>query len=175
MSTPRTRVKMATLAPMPSASVMITTNVNPGDLRSCRRAKRTSFNMEVIRLSVSFCSQRDNWVDTRRTASWHAAGDQSHEHQRQYSCDYSADIDGADVVKQRHQRAAGSNRTDQTNSDADCNQCHALAEHELENVCAFRAERHANAEFPSALRDRERHHAVKPNARKHERKNGKRA
>src|SRR6266496_5981712 len=43
MSTPRTSVKMAALAPMPSASVMTTTAVNPGDLRSWRRANLRSF------------------------------------------------------------------------------------------------------------------------------------
>src|SRR4029453_14138846 len=142
MSTPRTSVKMAALAPMPSASVMITTNVNPGDLRRWRRAKRMSFNMEV-----SFGSKRDDGIDTCSPARWHAAGDQSHEHQRNYGCDNSPGIDCAHVVKQRHQRAAGSNRTNQSNPNANCNQCHALAKHELENVCALCSERHANAEF----------------------------
>src|SRR6476469_5168442 len=133
MSTPRTSVKMAALAPMPSASVMITTNVNPGDLRSWRRAKRMSFTMEVITPCGSFRAQRDDRVDARCASSWHAAGNQSDKHQRNYGCDHSPGIDCAYVVKQRHQRAAGSDRTDQPNSNADCNQCHALAEHELEN------------------------------------------
>src|SRR6266487_1950428 len=43
MSTPRTSVKMAALAPMPSASVMTATDVNPSDLRSWRRANLRSF------------------------------------------------------------------------------------------------------------------------------------
>src|SRR4030095_16780495 len=98
MSTPRTSVKMAALAPMPSASVMITTNVNPGDLRSWRRANRMSFNMEV-----SFGSQCDDRIDTRRAPGWHAAGDQGDEDQRNYSCDYSSGVDGAHAVEQRHQ------------------------------------------------------------------------
>src|SRR5262245_44075997 len=134
MRTPRTSVKMAALAPMPSASVMITTNVNPGDLRSWRKAKRMSFSMEV-----SFRSQRDDWIDPRRAARRHAAGDQSDEYQGSYRCDHSPRIDCAHVVKQRHQCATGSNRTDESNSNADCNQCHALAEYKLENVCALRA------------------------------------
>src|SRR5215510_6394693 len=175
MSTPRTSVKMAALAPMPSARVMITTNVNPGDLRSCRRAKRMSFNMEVIRSSGSFGSQRDDWIDARSAAGWHAARDQSDEYQRNYGCDHSSGIDCAHVVKQRHQRAAGSKCTDQSNSNADCNQCHALAKHELENVCALCAERHANTKLASALCDRERHHAVKTHAGEDEREHGKRA
>src|SRR5262249_12677407 len=141
------------------ASVMITTSVKPGDLRSWRRAKRMSFNMEL-----SFSSQCDDRIDARRPASRHTAGDQSHDYQRNYGCDYSSNIDCAHIVKQRHQRAAGSNCTDQPNSDADCNQCHALADYELEDVRAFRAERHADTEFASALCHGERHHAIKTHA-----------
>src|SRR4029450_11412755 len=126
MSTPRTSVKMAGLGAMPSESVMITTNVNPGDLRSWRRAKRTSFNMEV-----SFGSKRDDRIDPCGTSGWHAAGDQSHAPQRKYGYDYSSGVNRPHVVKQRHQRAAGSNRTEESNPNADCNQCHALAKHEL--------------------------------------------
>src|SRR5437016_5396219 len=36
-------LKIAVFAPMPSASVSTAMNVNPGDFRSCRRAKRRSF------------------------------------------------------------------------------------------------------------------------------------
>src|ERR1044071_3535393 len=104
MSTPRTRVKMAAFAPMPSASVMTTTNVNPGDLRSWRRANLRSF--------ISFGSKRDDGIDSRRPARRHAAGDQSDEDQRNYGCDHSPGVDCSDVVKERHQRAAGGNCTD---------------------------------------------------------------
>src|SRR5262245_44629018 len=148
MSTPRTSVKMAALAPMPKASVMITTNVNPGDFRSCRRAKRMSFNMDL-----SFGSQRDDWIDARCSASRHAASDQSHEHQRNYGRDHSSGIDSPDVVKQRHQRAAGSDRTYKSDSNADCNQRHALTENKLEDIRALRTERHANAQLAGALGD----------------------
>src|SRR4029079_2363508 len=130
-------LKIAVFMPMPSASVSTASNVNAGDLPSWRRAKRMSFNMAVIRRSSSFGSQRDDRIDTRGAASWHAAGDQRDERQRNYGCDHSSGIDCAHVVKQRHQRAAGSNRANQPNSDADCNQCHTLAEHELENVYAL--------------------------------------
>src|SRR6187401_97441 len=152
-------LKIAVFAPIPSASVTIATRVNPGDLRSWRKASFKSF--------MSLRSESDDRVDACGAASWHAAGDQRDEYQRNDGCDHSPGIDCAYVVKQRHQRAAGSNRTDQSNSNPDCNQCHALAEHEFENVCALRAESHANPEFASALGYRERHHAVQTHARKH--------
>src|SRR6476660_3856623 len=168
--------KIAVFSPIPSARVTTAMTVNPGDLRSCRNAKRISFMIAVsLKVLLSFCAQRDDWIDARVAAGWHAAGDQGNEHQRNYGCDYSPGIDCADVVKQRHQRAAGSNRADEPYSNADSNQCHALAEHELENVCALSAERNANPELASALCDRERHHAVETHARKHEREHGKRA
>jgi hypothetical protein len=37
-------LKIAVLAPMPSASVINAISVNPGDLRSMRRPKRMSWN-----------------------------------------------------------------------------------------------------------------------------------
>src|SRR6516165_8859060 len=74
MSTPRTSVKMAALAPMPSASVMTATAVNPGDLRSWRRANFMSF--------ISFSSQSDDRIDARSAAGGYQACDQSGEGQR---------------------------------------------------------------------------------------------
>src|SRR6266403_4934661 len=51
------RLKMAVFMPMPSAMVSTATVVNPGDLRSWRRAKRKSF--------MSFSAQRLNGIDMR--------------------------------------------------------------------------------------------------------------
>jgi hypothetical protein len=42
-TTPLTSAKMAELTPMPSAKVTIASEVNPGDLQSCRTANRKSF------------------------------------------------------------------------------------------------------------------------------------
>src|SRR3954447_22632313 len=83
----RIKLKIAVFMPMPSASVSTASNVNAGDLRSWRRAKRMSFNMEVIPRSGSFGSQRDDWIDAGSSARWHAAGNQRDEHQRNYGCD----------------------------------------------------------------------------------------
>src|SRR5207248_518433 len=160
-------LKIAVFAPIPRASVKIAMAENAGLLTSWRRAKWMSFNMEVIRPSGLFGSQGDDWIDTCSAAGWDAAGDQR-------DCDYgrnggndSRGIDRAYVVKQRHQRPAGSNCRDESDCDANSHQRHALAEHQLENVCALRAERHADAELPRTLCDRKRHHPVKTDAREH--------
>src|SRR6266571_3499815 len=54
------KLKMAVFMPMPSASVSTATIVNPGDLRSWRRAKRKSF--------MSLCAQSLNGIDMGGTA-----------------------------------------------------------------------------------------------------------
>src|SRR6476661_9070099 len=82
------RLKIEVFKPIPSARVTTAMTVNPGDLRSCRNAKRISFMIAVsLKVFSSFCAQRDDWIDARGAAGWHAAGDQGNEHQRNYGCD----------------------------------------------------------------------------------------
>src|SRR5918996_4586351 len=73
----------AVFAPMPSASVITATAVNPGDLRSWRKAKRMSFNMEVLQLSGSFGSQGNDRINTRGAPRRHPAGDQRDDYERE--------------------------------------------------------------------------------------------
>src|SRR5436305_7348523 len=113
-------LKIAVFAPIPRASVKIAMAENAGLLTSWRRAKRMSFNMEVIRPSRSFGSQGDDWIDTCSAAGWDAAGDQGDQQQRKYGGHHGPGIDSAHIVKQRHQGPAGGNCTDQTDADADC-------------------------------------------------------
>src|SRR5918996_6625873 len=54
------KLKMAVFIPMPMASVMTASNVNPGDLRSWRRANRRSF--------MSFSAQGVDWIDQCRAS-----------------------------------------------------------------------------------------------------------
>src|SRR6266550_9578721 len=49
------KLKMAVFIPMPRASVITASDVNPGDLRSWRRANRRSF--------ISLCAQSLNGID----------------------------------------------------------------------------------------------------------------
>src|SRR6266550_4623578 len=60
------KLKMAVFMPIPSASVSTASAVNPGDLRSWRRAKRTSFMSCGVK--ISFCAKSDYGVDARGTA-----------------------------------------------------------------------------------------------------------
>src|SRR5215475_6053292 len=59
----------AVFAPIPSASVTTAIDVNPGDLRSWRKANLRSF--------ISFFAQRLNRIDEGGAACWEQAREQS--------------------------------------------------------------------------------------------------
>src|ERR1044071_5876593 len=88
-----TTLKIAVFAPMPSASVRMAMNANPGDLRSWRRAIRMSFNMEI-----SFGSQRDDGIYTCSAAGWHTAGDQCDASEDKSCAEKTRKIPGAQIV-----------------------------------------------------------------------------
>src|SRR5215813_1619937 len=54
------KLNMAVFIPMPMGSVMTASEVNPGDLRSCRRANFRSFML--------FSPQCFDWINARGTA-----------------------------------------------------------------------------------------------------------
>src|SRR6266567_4579238 len=62
------KLKIAVFMPIPMASVMTASKVKPGDLRSCRRAKRRSF--------ISFSAQCLNWIDMRGAARGKKTGEE---------------------------------------------------------------------------------------------------
>src|SRR4029077_20113266 len=61
-----TMLNIAVFAPMLSASVKTATRVNPGDLRSWRRANLKSL--------ILFCAQRDDRIDACGAAGWYQTG-----------------------------------------------------------------------------------------------------
>src|SRR5947199_3401843 len=66
-----TMLKIAVFAPIPSASVRTATRVNPGDLRTWRRANFRSF--------ISFGAERYCRIDATRATCWDEAGNQRHD------------------------------------------------------------------------------------------------
>src|SRR4029453_10131431 len=131
MSTPRTSVKMAALAPMPSASVMITTNVNPGDLRSWRRANLRSF--------ISFGPQRLNRIavggapcrqQTREQSRYCEQGCCGHQQQR---------IMRGNLIQLRSHQPAERERRDDADREPAQNRRHSLPNDKLENIACLRS------------------------------------
>src|SRR5262249_4372685 len=95
---------MAELTPMPRASVITARAVNPGDFRSWRKAKRASFNMEVIRPSGSFGSQGDDWIDTRCAPCRYPRSQECGDGEKQPDAEINAQIDAFDFEKYTLQR-----------------------------------------------------------------------
>src|SRR4029077_3631875 len=94
-----TILKIAVLAPIPSASVRTATKVNPGDLRSWRRANFRSFML--------FSAQCFDGINTRSAPCRQPAGDQCHHGEREKCKTQSWDIEAAHTVKQTLQSAPG--------------------------------------------------------------------
>src|SRR4030081_1257500 len=67
-STALTTLKIAVFAPMPSASVMTATAVNPGFFKSWRKANFRSFMAQCL-----------HWIDLRRAAGGKKTGQQGDE------------------------------------------------------------------------------------------------
>src|ERR1700694_5445716 len=90
---------MAVLAPMPSASVITATSVNPGLLRRSRQPKLRFCRSPAILLASSVVSQCDQGVDRHSPAcrditSEHC--DQGHDDGNAYKCEW---VHGTDPVQ----------------------------------------------------------------------------
>src|SRR5205085_12639988 len=92
---------------MPSASVMIAIAVNPGDLRSWRRANFRSF--------ISFSAQSNNWIDARRAARRNPGRKKSDGAQKRTNREINSRIDSFDFEKYSLERARKGNRGNQAN------------------------------------------------------------
>src|SRR4029434_8404520 len=68
-------VKMAVLAPIPSARVRTAIRVNPGDFLSSRRAKRKSVSIRSMFVRQSFGVQRDDRIDAAGAPRGNPAGE----------------------------------------------------------------------------------------------------
>src|SRR5438270_4827988 len=139
-------LKMAVLAPMPSASVMIAIAVNPGDFRSCRRANFRSFML--------FSAQSDDWIDARSAACWNKTRKQSGNGKSCGSNGNQNRIVRRDLVKLSRDEMTRAKRGGKADYQAEQNRIHPLFHHELQNICDLRAERHAHSDFARSLFDR---------------------
>src|SRR5437773_11047107 len=159
-----TMLKMAVLAPMPSASVRTATKVNPGDLRSWRRANFRSF--------ILFGAQCLNGVDkcgaARRDQTRHQCGD------GQYNCGGTEQkwIVWRNLIKLSSDQPTERECRNDSDDQADNHRSHSLIHNQTQHVAGLSAERHAHADFAGALLDAVRDRAVNSNGREEERDPG---
>src|SRR5436189_2739961 len=100
-------LKIAVLAPMPSASVSTATAVKPGFFSNWRKANLRSF-----------ITQRLHRIDSRCAARWHPAREQGHARKRQRDYGEGERIGGLDLEEQRLQHSRKGQRCHQPHADA---------------------------------------------------------
>src|SRR6266567_3885170 len=138
---------MAVFAPIPSASTITAAIVNPGDLRSWRRANRRSF--------ISLCAQSFDWIDEGRA-------------EQQW-------IVRRNLVKLRRQQTTDGKCSSQTNNQTKDYGIHSLPHNQTQHICRLRAERHAHTNLTGALFDGVSDGAINSNDREEQGDAGKSA
>src|SRR4029077_2054750 len=162
-----TMLNIAVFAPIPSASVRTATRVNPGDLRSWRRAN--------LRSLILFCAQRDYRIDAWGGTGWYQTGKKSGDGE---SCSGNGNqkrIVRRDLVKLSRDEMTRTKRGGKADYQPEQNGIHPLFHHEPQNICDLRAERHAHSDFGCSLFDRVSNRAVNSDDREQQRNTGKRA
>src|SRR5438477_6001362 len=86
-----TMLKIAVFAPIPSASVSTATRVNPGDLRSWRKANFRSFML--------FSAQSDDWIDARSAACWNPGRQECGREKKRNDANVNSRLDPFDFEK----------------------------------------------------------------------------
>src|SRR6267378_4787100 len=161
------KLKIAVFSPIPSASVTTAIKVNPGDLRSWRRAN--------LRSLILFCAQRDYRIDPRGAAGWYKTGKQSGDGKSCSSNGNQKQIMRRDLVKLSRDEMTRAKRGGKADYQPKQNRIHPLLHHEPQNICDLRAERHAHSDFARSLFDGVSDRTVNSDDREQQRNTGKRA
>src|SRR5262245_19732684 len=146
---------------MPSASVQIASKVNPGDLRSCRRANVTSF--------ISFSAESLKRVDPRSAACRHPGSEKRRSEQKPADREVNSRINSFDFEKYSLENARKGKRNDQANRGANQEQLHPMQNYESADLVRPGAKCEANADFTNAFERRVSEKPVETDGRKRER------
>src|SRR5437016_3841906 len=142
--------KIARFAPRQIATVASAVIVNPGALRSWRRAKRMSANMEASRSSGSLVTKSSHRIDTRRAARGNETRRSGHEREQSRDGEINGWVERVNLEQNIFQRSCGQDSEQQrratcakskTNDELPC----ALLHHHSENPRRIRAECHSNS------------------------------
>src|SRR6266566_7627071 len=140
---------------MPSASTITAAIVNPGDLRSWRRANRRSF--------ISFSAQSFDWIDERRAARRNQTSEQRRECQYDRGRAEQKWIVRRNLVKLRRQQTTDGKCSGQTNNQTKDYRIHSLPHDQTQYIRRLRAQRHAHTDLAGALFDCVSDCAINPN------------
>src|SRR5208282_5715822 len=156
-STPLTTVKIAVLAPIPSARVKMATAAKPAFLMRTRTPYLKSCHKVRIRLllprpqpcsrSRLLVTQRDQWIHLRR-APRRKIRRHGRNHGENCRHTYKRErVRRANAVELALQKTHCYHRGDQSRNQAESCQTHAVAHNHVQNVSALSPERHADPDL----------------------------
>src|SRR2546425_11345478 len=149
-STASIKLKIAVLAPIPSASVSTATAAKPGFFSSWRKANLRSF--------ITQCLHR---IDSRSASRRNPRSEQRHQQEKQRHGDECQRIGRFDFIEQVNQHPRHAEGTGHTQHKPDSDQFHSLAHYEAKHITARRPKGHSDPDFTNALRNRVSDHPVK--------------
>src|SRR6266511_2033646 len=157
-STASTTLKMAVLAPMPSAKVTTAMSAKIGFFTSIRKPKRKSCNSEFITspyLSTvpSLVTQRHQRIDFRCSSAGYVAGNQRHRRKQHRDRGERRRIGWFHAKEHARHQSGKKESADQTACNSNHCQHHSLTDHHPEHIPRLRTDCHTNTNLVCALRD----------------------
>src|SRR5215469_2466730 len=152
---------------MPSAIVITAIKVNPGDLRSWRRANVKSF--------ISLGAQSLDGINIRSASRRDQAGNDSHQNQYNRRCEKQRWVVWRNLVELRPQQPAEHKCSGNAAGESYYYRHHTLAKNELQDIGSLRTERDAYTNFTCALSNAVSDRAVNTDGRQKQRNSGKQA
>src|SRR6185503_5769896 len=131
-----TKLKIAVLPPMPSASVSTAMAVKPGFFSSWRKANFRSF-----------ITQRLHWIDACGTAGGNETGQQGDEQQDDANRCQQEGIVRGQTEELAGEQAIGGKGNDQPNRQSDCCQAYRPKQHQMHKSARARSQGQSDAEF----------------------------
>src|SRR5438094_3333307 len=125
-------LKTATLAPIPSASVITATVVKPGFFSNWRKANLRSF-----------ITQRLHRIDPGRTTSWQPAGEQCYDCKQQRDRNKRHGISGANAKEQAAHESSQCESPGQSQTNTRTGECHPPPQNHSHHGAATRTQRDA--------------------------------
>src|SRR5215472_12887815 len=155
-----TTVKIAVVAPIPSAIVVTAVKVNPGDFQSWRRANLRSF--------MSFGAQCLNWINVRRTPGREQTCDQRNCREQNGRTSKQRRIVCRNFVQLRGNQASEREGSHDPDHESYHNRSHSLVQDEPQHIARLGAKRHSHADLAGALLYRVCDCAIDPDCCEHQ-------
>src|SRR5579864_1975049 len=147
-----TKLNMAVVAAIPSASVSTTTALNPGLLRNCRRTYRMSWIRPFMNIP-SLVPERHHGIDLRGAACWDETRCECDDAQGDRNCDESCGIAHRHPIDNARQCARSGERTHEPDGNSDQAHFHAFAHDQTLDATGLRPQSDAQSDFSRALCD----------------------